>query len=89
VTEGNRVFLSTLAGAAVGAAAGYLYFTEGGRRVRSQLEPRLDDAMREVQRLRGAVAKVQLVASEGWRSITQVTGEDRQKWGRPRQTSPF
>jgi hypothetical protein len=89
VTEANRVFWFTLAGAAVGAATGYLCFTEGGRRVRTQLEPRLDDAMREMTRLRATVAKVQLVASEGWRSLGQLAGEDRSEWGRPRQTSPF
>jgi hypothetical protein len=83
------VFLSTLAGAVVGAAAGYLYLTDGGRRVRNQIEPKLDDAMREVGRLRGTVAKVQSVASEGWRSLNQLAGEGQQDWGRPRQTSPF
>jgi gas vesicle protein len=89
VTEGNRVLLSTLTGAVLGAAAGYLYLTDGGRRMRSQLEPRLDDAMREIGRLRGTVAKLQSVASEGWRSLSQLSGESRQEWGRPRQTSPF
>ncbi len=89
MTEGNRVFLSALLGAVVGATTGYLYFTAGGRRMRSQIEPRLDDAMHEVERLRGTVAKVQSVASEGWRSLSQLAGEGRQDWGRHRQTSPF
>jgi gas vesicle protein len=89
VTEGNRVLLSTLAGAAVGAAAGFLYMTEGGRRMRMQVEPRLDDAMRELQRLRATAAKVQSVASEGWRSLSQLGGGRQQEWGRPRQTSSF
>lgn len=88
MSEGNRIFLSTLAGAVVGAAAGYLFFTDGGRRVRNQIEPKLDDAMREMHRLRSTVAKVQSVATEGWRSLSQLAGEDTQ-WGRPRQTSPF
>jgi gas vesicle protein len=83
------MFLSTLAGAALGAAAGYLYFTENGRRMRSQIEPKLDEVMHEVQRLGGTVARVRSVASEGWRSISQLAGETRQEWGRPRQTSPF
>jgi hypothetical protein len=83
------VFLSTLAGAALGAAAGYLYLTEGGRRVRNQIEPKLDDAMREMSRLRGTVEKVQSVASEGWRSLSRIGGERTPEWGRPRQTSPF
>jgi gas vesicle protein len=88
VTQGNRLLLSALAGAAVGAAAGYLYLTEGGRRMRDQIEPKLDDAMREMSRLRGTVAKVQSVASEGWRSLNQLTGGRQPELGRPRQASP-
>jgi len=77
VTEGSRVFLSALAGAMVGAAAGYLYLTDGGRRVRSQVEPKLDDAVREMRRLRGTAVKVQAAASEGWRSLRELAGERR------------
>ena len=86
MTEGSRVFLSALAGAVVGAAAGYLYLTDGGRRVRSQIEPKLDDAVQEMRRLKGTAAKVQSAASEGWRSLREMTGEGRPVWARPRQT---
>jgi gas vesicle protein len=84
VTEGSRVFLSTLVGAIVGAAAGYLYFTDTGRRIRSQIEPKLDDAMHEIVRIRGTVSKVQAVATEGWRSLSQMSGEGAPQWGRYR-----
>ena len=38
-------------GALVGAAAGYLYFTERGRRFRREVEPELQTIVREVMRL--------------------------------------
>ena len=86
MTEGSRVFLSALAGAMVGAAAGYLYLTDDGRRVRSQIEPKLDDAVREMRRLKGTASKVQSAASEGWRSLRELTGEGRYGWVRMRPT---
>ena len=85
--ERTQVILSALLGALAGAFAGYLFFTEGGRRMRSQLEPKLDAAAREVGRLRETVTKAQAVASEGWRSINEIRGGD---WGGgQKQTSPF
>ena len=86
--ERTPVVLSVLLGALAGAVAGYWFFTEGGRRLRSQLEPRLDAAAREVGRLRETVTKAQAVASEGWRSINEIRGGG--DWGGGRkQTSPF
>jgi hypothetical protein len=77
-------------GAVVGGVIGYLYLTEGGRRVRSQLEPRLDEAMREIGRLRQTIGKAQSVAAEGWRSLNQLAGgEGPREWGTPRQSSPY
>jgi hypothetical protein len=38
-------------GALVGAAAGYLFFTERGRRFRREVEPELQTIVREVMRL--------------------------------------
>ena len=89
VDERTQVLLTALVGALVGAAAGYLYFTEGGRRLRSQLEPRIDAAAKEVGRLRETVTKAQAVASEGWRSINEIRGHGGD-WGEGhKQTSPF
>jgi hypothetical protein len=92
VTNQGRVMLSALAGAAVGAIVGWFYLTDAGRRLRGQLEPRLDDAMREIGRLRQTIGKAQAVASEGWRSLNQVAGGSSQQggdWGGSRQTSPY
>jgi hypothetical protein len=48
--------------------------TESGRRVRDQIEPKLDDVMSELTRVRGTVQKARGVASEGRRSLNDVTG---------------
>ena len=87
--ERTSVILSALVGALAGAVAGYLFFTEGGRRMRAQLEPRLDAAAREVGRLRETVTKAQAVASEGWRSINEIRGHGGDWGGGQKQSSPF
>jgi len=89
VDERTQVMLSALLGAVIGAVAGYLFLTEGGRRLRSQIEPRLDAAAREVGRLRETVTKAQAVASEGWRSINEIRGHGGDWGGGQKQTSPF
>ena len=72
MNDGSRVFLSTALGAALGAAAGYLYLTEGGRRLRSRIDPKLDEAMHEIRRLRSTVSKLRVVASEGVAAVAGV-----------------
>ncbi len=72
--ERSRVLLATVLGAVAGGVWGWLYMTEQGRRVRSQIEPKLDDFMRELQSLRGTVDKAKTAANEGWRSLGEMTG---------------
>ncbi len=89
-----RVVAASLAGAAIGALVGYMYFTVGGRRLREELEPRLDEVSQEIRRLRSTVSKAQAVASEGWRSLNELLGERErpqggQLTGQARQSSPF
>ncbi len=90
--ERTQVFLMAVAGAVVGALAGYLYFTERGKQFMASWEPKLDSAMREMGHLRETVTKAQAVASEGWRSISQIASSRREgkgdDWG-GRQSSPF
>ena len=90
MSDQGRVFAAMLGGAVAGGVLGYLYLTAGGRRLRDQLEPRLDDALREIGRLRQTIVKAQSVAAEGWRSLADVTGAgQRSEWGTPRQSSPY
>ena len=72
--ERSRVLMATLVGAVVGGVGGWLYMTENGRRVRDQIEPKLDDFMHEITRLRGTVEKARSAANEGWRSLNEVAG---------------
>jgi hypothetical protein len=66
--------MASLAGAVIGGVGGWLYLTENGRRVREQLEPRLDDFVNELTRVRGTVDKARSAAGEGWRTLHEVVG---------------
>ena len=72
--ERSRVLLTTCMGAVVGGVWGWLYMTENGRRVRDQIEPKLDDFVNELTRVRGTVDKARTAANEGWRSLNEVAG---------------
>ena len=79
--ERSRVLVATCLGAVAGGVCGWLYMTENGRRVRDQIEPKLDELMHELTRVRGTVEKARSVASEGWRSLGDVTGNTPQgRW---------
>jgi hypothetical protein len=54
--------------------------TESGRRVRNQIEPKLDDFMNELTRMRGTVEKARSAANEGWRSLSDITGGGQGRW---------
>ena len=80
VEERSRVLLATLMGAVAGGVWGWLYLTEGGRRVRLQIEPKLDDFVRELSNVRGTVDKARTAANEGWRSLNEITGSAQGRW---------
>lgn len=72
--ERSRVLMATFMGAVIGGTWGWLYLTESGRRVRDQIEPKLDDFMHELVRMRGTVEKARTAAHEGWRSLSEISG---------------
>jgi len=74
VDERSRVLLATVLGAVAGGVWGWLYLTAGGRRFRSQIEPKLDDFIREIHNVRGTVEKARTAANEGWRSLNEIAG---------------
>jgi hypothetical protein len=81
VDERSRVLTATVLGAVAGGVWGWLYMTENGRRVRSQIEPKLDDFIRELSNVRGTVDKARSAANEGWRSLNEITGGTAQgRW---------
>jgi hypothetical protein len=80
VDERSRVLVAACVGAVVGGVCGWLYLTESGRYVREQLEPRLDDLIGEMTRVRGTVEKARTAANEGWRSLSDITGGQGGRW---------
>jgi hypothetical protein len=80
VDDRSRVLMATVLGAVVGGVWGWLYLTESGRRVRDQIDPRLDNFMNEVARMRGTVEKARTAANEGWRSLTDIAGAPQGRW---------
>ena len=88
----SRTVAATLIGAAIGAIAGYLFFTEEGRRLRRRIEPALDDFARELISFRTSVQKAAGVANDGWRLLNEALAEGRPptpRYAGPHQTSPF
>jgi len=81
VDERSRVLTATVLGAIAGGVFGWLYLTANGRQVRSQIEPKLDDFMRELANVRGTVDKARTAANEGWRSLNEMAGGTAQgRW---------
>lgn len=71
---------ASFVGAIVGGVCGWLYLTENGRRIRDQIEPKLDDFVNEIGRMRGTVEKARTAANEGLRSLNEVTGGSQGRW---------
>ncbi len=78
--ERSRVLLAACLGAVVGGVWGWLYLTESGGRLREQIEPKLDDLIGEMTRVRGTVEKARTAANEGWRSLSDITGGQGGRW---------
>lgn len=78
--ERARVLGASFLGAVIGGVWGWLYMTENGRRIRDQIEPKLDDFVNEIGRMRGTVEKARTAATEGLRSLNEVTGGSHGRW---------
>lgn len=55
MNDRTSILLSALAGAVVGGCVGYLFLTDEGRRLREDLEPKLEDLVAEFKRARSVV----------------------------------
>lgn len=71
MNEQSRIVAGALVGALVGAAASYLFFTEGGRVVRERMEPAVDEMRREFSRFQKTIEKVGDLANDGLRVINE------------------
>jgi len=58
-------------GAAIGAAASYLFFTDAGATIRNRFEPAVDDLKREFARFQKTLEKVGEMASDGMRVVNE------------------
>ena len=87
----RQVLAATLVGAALGGVAGFLFFTDRGRHVRREIQPALEDFVRELSSLRGTVQRAADVAGESWRLLNDMVREPTQPSHRypGGQTSPF
>jgi hypothetical protein len=89
--QNSQAVAATVVGMVIGGIAGYLFFTDEGRRVRRQLEPALDDFSRELMSFRATVQKAAGVANDGWKLLNDALGDSaaapRHAGGH--QTSPF
>ena len=81
MNERQTVIVSAVVGAAIGAAAGYLFFTERGRGLRGRMEPLVDDLRQEFTRFQRTIQKVGDMANEGMRVV--------QEFNNARAQSPF
>ena len=67
----SQVAFGAVVGAIVGAAAGYLFFTEHGRVLRERMEPTIDDMRREFTRFQKTIEKVGELANDGLRVVNE------------------
>ena len=88
----SQAVTASIVGAVIGGVVGYLFFTDGGRRLRRQIEPALDDFAKELNSFRATVNKAAGVASESWKLLNDAMGESTRppaRYPNTRQTSPF
>jgi uncharacterized membrane protein YccC len=88
----SRAVAVSVLGAVLGGIAGYLFFTEHGRRLRREIELALEDFSRELVSLRSALQKAAEVANEGWHLLDEALGDGAPQAARysgTRQASPF
>lgn len=71
MSEQSRICLGAALGALCGAAAAYLFFTEGGRCVRDRIEPAVDELRREFTRFQKTLEKVGDLANDGMRVMEE------------------
>jgi hypothetical protein len=91
VNDNSRAVAATIVGAAIGGLAGYVLFTERGRAFRRQLDPAIENFVRELSSFRLTVEKAAGAASEGWKLLNEAmdSGSQRSRYPAVHQTSPF
>lgn len=91
VTDKTRACAASMVGAVIGAAAGYMFFTDRGRALRRQMETALETLAPELSHFSGTINRTAGVASEGWKLLNEALGDSSRapRYVNPHQTSPF
>jgi gas vesicle protein len=76
VDDRGRIGLAIGLGAVVGGAVGYLLFTDRGRELRTNLEPRLQDLLSEIDQLTHTFERARAAAVEGWQSFSTLMQQE-------------
>jgi gas vesicle protein len=71
VNAQSQVIFGAVVGTIVGAAAGYLFYTEHGRLLRDRMEPAIDEMRREFMRFQKTIEKVGELANDGMRVVNE------------------
>jgi gas vesicle protein len=71
MNDRTALALSILTGAVIGGLAGFLLFTDRGRRLRAEIGPMLEHLSRELQELQDTAFQVRDSATHGWQRIEQ------------------
>ncbi len=71
MNESRVITLGAIVGAAVGAAAGYLFFTASGKTTRDRLEPTIDELKHEFGRFQKTLEKLGDMATDGMRMVNE------------------
>jgi hypothetical protein len=77
VDDRGRIAMAIGLGALVGGVAGYLLLTERGRQMRDELEPRLNDVLGEIDKLRTTFESTRSAVAEGWRSFNTLMEQQK------------
>jgi hypothetical protein len=76
VDDRGRIGLAIGLGAVIGGAVGYLLFTDRGRELRYNLEPRLQDLLTEIDQLSRTFERARAAAVEGWQSFSTLMQQE-------------
>ena len=71
MNESRAISLGAMIGAVVGAAAGYLFFTEHGKGMRERLEPAVEELRTEFARFQKTVESLGAMANDGIRAVNE------------------
>jgi gas vesicle protein len=78
VNDSRLITIGAVFGAAIGAAASYLFFTDAGKHMRDRMEPAVDDLRREFSRFQKTVEKLGEMANDGLRAVNEFNAARQQ-----------